>query len=75
MLCANCKTYLSEGACTGTSGLYNKSDDLAPAKQGLTFTLCEECWLDEEDLVDEMGTNNIPSRIETYFKNVGYDHV
>lgn len=59
---------------TGESGLYNQSSDLEPNMKGLKFILCEECFLGEEELVDERGTNNIPERIQHYFETVGYDH-
>lgn len=74
MLCAGCKIRLDPGMTTGNSLIYKRSSDLPTEKQGLTFILCEECFLEEDEMIDEKGTNDIPSRIEHYFKNVGYDH-
>ncbi len=57
--CACCREPL--GNCTGTSGLYN------PGRN--SFILCEDCWLEEEGLVDETGTNNHPERVARYALN------
>lgn len=59
--CANCKSHLDPGDTTGVSGLFNPG----PRR----FILCEECWLAEEDLVDETGTNNHPERVARYAEN------
>ena len=59
--CANCKVDLYDAPCTGTSGLYN------PGPR--SFLLCEDCFLEEEDLVDETGTNNHPERVARYAAN------
>lgn len=61
--CANCKIHLADSDCTGASGLYN------PGKTGQGYLLCEPCWLAEEDLVDESGTNNHPDKIKHYEMN------
>jgi hypothetical protein len=45
--CPNCKKPL--GNCVGTSSLYGSHD---------IGDLCEDCWLEEEDLIDEEGTNS-----------------
>jgi hypothetical protein len=60
-ICANCLVDLYDAHCTGTSGLYN------PGPR--SFLLCEPCWLEEENLVDESGTNNHPERVARYAKN------
>jgi hypothetical protein len=59
--CACCREEISDGATTGVSGLYNPG----PRR----FLLCEPCWLEEEDLVDETGTNNHPDRVARYAVN------
>lgn len=74
MRCANCTVQLFQHTTTGNSSLYKNSEDLPVTKRDLRFILCEECFLEEDELIEEKGTNDIPSRIEVYFKNVGYDH-
>lgn len=44
--CPGCCELLS--GCRGTSSLYGSHD---------VSDLCESCWLDEEDLIEEVGTN------------------
>lgn len=61
MNCANCLDYIGPRDTTGVSGLYN------PGRN--SFLLCEDCWLAEEDLVDETGTNNHPERVARYADN------
>lgn len=57
--CANCNERL--GNCDGVSGLYNPGPN--------SFILCEDCWLCEEDAVDEKGTNVMPETIAHYTRN------
>jgi hypothetical protein len=62
MRCANCSGYLSERDCTGDSSLYNHGD-------GIGYMLCEPCFLEEDELIDEKGTNDIPDRRAHYERN------
>jgi hypothetical protein len=59
MRCANCNETLHPSDTTGVSGLYNRGD-------GRKYLLCEVCWLCEEETVDRVGTNDIPSLRAVY---------
>lgn len=61
MICANCRKRLRETDFTGESALYS------PKR---SFTLCEECFLAEDDFITESGTNNHPERIALYEANL-----
>lgn len=56
--CSACRMWIPDGATTGESSLY--SPDRA-------FTLCEPCWLAEDALIDERGTNNLPEELSRYY--------
>lgn len=62
MKCANCAERIKQGDCTGDSSLYNHGD-------GIKYILCEPCWLDEDNLIDEKGTNDMPFRRAHYAIN------
>lgn len=55
--CPFCTGSISFGDCTGESGLY--------LSHGVS-ELCERCFLLEEAITDEEGTNNIPDLLEKY---------
>ena len=62
-ICANCCRYL--GRSTGVSSIYRSDGEI----------LCEPCWLEEDDLIEEEGTNSpdyseaIKVRLERYRRN------
>jgi len=61
-MCARCRKPVDQiRDCLGESGLYS------PRR---AFTLCEQCFLDEELEIDRVGTNNIPERIDEYRANL-----
>jgi hypothetical protein len=60
--CANCARRVDQHECSGDSGLYNHGD-------GIKYNLCEECFLEEDAMIDETGTNDHPSRRERYSIN------
>lgn len=43
----------------GYSSLYNPGNTVP-------ILLCEPCWLEEDDFIEEIGTNNIPERLILY---------
>ena len=57
MNCAWCDCYLRDGATTGESQVYS------PTR---SFVLCEPCWLEEDALVEESGTNDLPEQLAIY---------
>lgn len=59
--CANCNCSLYMAKADGVSGLLNPGPKW--------FRLCEPCWIEEEDLVDELGTNVMPDRVARYTAN------
>ncbi len=59
MSCAWCKGHIWEGDTTGDSSLYSPDEH---------FLLCEPCWLAEDELIDERGTNEVPELIAIYRK-------
>lgn len=56
--CASCGTRVEPEDTSGTSGLYH------PGPR--TFLLCEDCFLEEDTMIDETGTNNHPDRLQRY---------
>ena len=54
--CANCKNHRLEDG-SGESQIYSPHE---------AFTLCEECWLEEDRLIEEEGTNDLPERLAHY---------
>lgn len=60
MKCANCAKELRQGETTGESGIYSPHE---------SFTLCEDCFLAEDALITELGSNNLPDRLEHYRYN------
>jgi hypothetical protein len=61
-MCARCRKRVDQiKDCLGESGLYSPNR---------AFTLCEQCFLDEELEVDRAGTNVIPERLEEYRANL-----
>lgn len=61
-MCARCRKRVDQiKDCLGESGLYSPNR---------AFTLCEQCFLDEELEVDRAGTNVIPERLEKYRANL-----
>lgn len=57
MLCANCGCNLDELAETAESQLYSPDEE---------FELCVPCADEEEALVEEEGTNDIPYMVDKY---------
>lgn len=60
MICANCRAPLRREMTMGQSSLYSPEED---------FTLCEPCWMAEQRLIDDEGTNNLPLVLEHYRQN------
>lgn len=61
-MCARCRKPVDQlRDCLGESSLYSPSR---------AFTLCEQCFLDEDLEIDAAGTNDIPERIEEYKANL-----
>lgn len=61
-MCARCRKRVDQiKDCLGESGIYSP---------GRAFTLCEQCFLDEESEIDRVGTNDIPERLEEYRLNL-----
>lgn len=61
-MCARCRIRVDQVLdCLGESGIYS------PQR---AFTLCEPCFLEEEQEIDDAGGNNLPSRIEMYRANL-----
>lgn len=59
--CANCNCDLTFAKEDGISGLYNPGPN--------SFRLCVDCWEAEEAVIDEDGTNIVPSMVERYARN------
>jgi hypothetical protein len=60
--CANCGVdckYLKED---GVSSLYFPGED--------SIRLCAPCFHEEDALIDEVGTNNMPDRLSHYLSNI-----
>lgn len=61
-MCARCRRPVDQFKdCLGESGLYSPNR---------AFTLCEQCFLDEELEIDRAGTNDIPERLDEYRANL-----
>lgn len=61
-MCARCRKPVNPiRDCLGESGLYSPNR---------AFTLCEQCFLDEDLEIDRAGTNDIPERIDEYRANL-----
>lgn len=56
-VCASCKGWRGSRSASGESQLYSPNRP---------FILCEPCWLDEDDMVDEAGTNDLPDVLARY---------
>lgn len=63
MICANCCRDLHAVRCTGQSGLYYPNNDKG-------IELCEPCFLEEDELIEELGTNDQPERLARYLDNI-----
>lgn len=62
-VCARCRRKVDQYRdCLGESGIYSPT--------GRAFTLCEQCFLDEELEIDRVGTNDIPERLDEYRANL-----
>lgn len=59
--CASCGVLI--GRCSGTSSLYNPG-------RGVDIILCEPCWLNEDDMIEETGTNDHPDVVKRYLANI-----
>lgn len=61
-MCARCRKRVDQlKDCLGESGLYSPNRP---------FTLCEQCFLDEDLEIDQAGTNDIPERLDEYRANL-----
>ncbi len=62
-MCARCRKPVDQFRdCLGESSIYSPT--------GRAFTLCEQCFLDEELEIDAAGTNDIPERLDEYRANL-----
>lgn len=61
IVCANCLKYVKDEECQGESGLFS------PTR---AYMLCEPCFLEEDRLIDEQGTNDMPERLQKYKNNL-----
>lgn len=62
-MCARCRKRVDQlKECLGESGIYSPT--------GRAFTLCEQCFLDEDLEIDRAGTNDIPERLDEYRANL-----
>ncbi len=59
--CAKCLVDLRHADCTGESALFSPDRE---------FELCEPCWIKEDALIDERGTNDLPEIVERYRDNL-----
>lgn len=61
-MCARCRKSVDQlKDCLGESGLYSPNR---------AFTLCEQCFMDEDLEIDRAGTNDIPERLDEYRANL-----
>lgn len=58
--CPSCCGPIYSGDCTGESGIYRSGD---------VSELCERCFLIEEAIIDEQGTNDLPEILAAYIEN------
>ena len=61
--CANCGTDLEDQSCAGASSLYTGCSRFG-------IGLCEMCWLIEDDLIEQKGTNVLPERVRHYLRMI-----
>ena len=62
-MCARCHKRVDQMRdCLGESGIYSPT--------GRAFTLCEQCFFDEDLEIDRAGTNDIPERLDEYRANL-----
>jgi len=61
-MCARCRKPVDQSECLGESGIYSPT--------GRAFTLCEQCFLDEDMEIDSAGTNDIPELLDEYRANL-----
>jgi hypothetical protein len=62
-MCSRCRRPVDQFKdCLGESGIYSPT--------GRAFTLCEQCFLDEDLEIDRAGTNDIPERLDEYRANL-----
>jgi hypothetical protein len=57
--CPSCLVLL--GRCTGASSLYSPNKG---------YILCVSCFENENELIDEKGTNDIPQEVARYERNI-----
>ena len=61
-MCARCRIRVDQlRDCLGESSIYSPNR---------AFTLCEPCFLEEEQEIDAQGSNDLPQRIEMYRANL-----
>lgn len=58
--CPSCRGAISFNECTGESGIY---------RSGGIPDLCERCFIIEDAIIDERGTNDLPEILEAYIQN------
>lgn len=62
-MCSRCRKPVDQMKdCLGESGIYSST--------GRAFTLCEQCFFDEDLEIERTGTNNIPERLDEYRANL-----
>jgi len=62
-MCARCRKRVHQlKDCLGESQIYSPT--------GRAFTLCEQCWMDEDLEIDRAMTNDIPERLDEYRANL-----
>lgn len=62
MMCVSCRRHVDQWTeTTGESGLYSPNQP---------FLLCELCFDVEYKLIDDHGTNDIPSEVARYRANL-----
>lgn len=61
-MCARCRKPFTFKDCLGESQIYSPT--------GRAFTLCEQCWMDEDIEIDKAMTNDIPERLDEYRANL-----
>lgn len=58
--CPSCREGIFSGECTGESGIY---------RSGGIPDLCERCFIIEDAVIDNAGTNDLPEVLADYIKN------
>lgn len=64
--CARCGGVL--GRSTGTSSIYRREHTTLSHLREIL--LCEPCFFEEEAQTEEAGTNNLPSVLDNYARNM-----